>query len=201
MDDCRVAVPEGTVGEWAVSRFTIAKETPGTLYYALHGRPIPPGTYTRLTRGGTGIGNVVMSDTPAEVHDHWDILYQLRRAAPDTHVLIHGLGLGMVLGVALRNPSMAHVDVVEIMPEVIALVGPTYTADPRLTIHEGDAFTYQWPKGQRWNIVWHDIWNALCTDNLEEIAKLHRRFGRRCAWQGSWGKELLRVERRRNPWR
>jgi len=200
VNDCKVAVPEGVRGDWAVSRFTIAKETPGALYYALHGRPIDPGTYTRLTRGGNGRENVIMSDTPAEVRDHWDILYRLRSAGPDTRVLIHGLGLGMVLGVGLHNCNIAHVDVLEIAPEVIRLVGPTYTHDPRVTIHEGDAFTYQWPKGQRWNIVWHDIWSTLCTDNLEEMGKLHRRFGRRCDWQGSWGKDFLLAERRRNSW-
>lgn len=200
MDDCKVTVPEGVCGDYAVSRFTIARETPGTLYYALHGRPIGPGTYTRLTRGGNGRKNVVMSDTPAEIRDHRDILYQFRYATSDTRILIHGLGLGMILGAALRNPNIVEVDVVEIAPEVIKLVGPTYTSDPRLTIHEGDAFTYQWPKGRRWNIVWHDIWNNLCIDNLEEMARLHRRFGRRCDWQGSWGKEFLLAERYRSPW-
>lgn len=200
MNDCRVSVPEGALGEWAVSQFTIAEDTPGALYYALHGRPIDPGTYTRLTKGGTGRGNIVMSDTPAEIRDHWDILYQLRTAPADTTVLIHGLGLGVVLGAALRNPNICRLDIVEIAPEVISLVAPTYTCDPRVNILEGDAFTYQWPKGKRWSIVWHDIWNTLCTDNLEEMAALHRRFGHRCDWQGSWGKEMLRAERRRNSW-
>jgi hypothetical protein len=196
-NDCRVSVPEGSVGEWSVSQFEITKDTPDALYYAIHGRPIPPGTYTRLTRGGTGRGNVIMSDTPAEVRDHFEILYKLRLAEPETHVLIHGLGLGMVLGAALRNPNVAHVDVVEIAAEVIALVAPTYSSDPRLTIHEGDAFTYRWSTWKRWDIVWHDIWPNLCTDNLGEMATLHRKFGRRCDWQGSWGKESLRAERRR----
>jgi len=200
MDDCKVRVPEGVCGDWAVSHFTITDKTPGALYYALHGRPIPPGTYTRLTKGGTGRENVVMSDTPAEMKDHCEVLRRLRRAAPGTRVLMHGLGLGIVLGAALREANIEHIDVVEIAPEVIALVGPTYTGDGRVIIHEGDAFTYEWPKDQRWSIVWHDIWNNLCIDNLEEMGKLHRRFGRRCDWQGSWGKEFLVAERRRASW-
>jgi hypothetical protein len=197
-EEYRVSVPEGNIGEWAVSRFVIEKDTPGALYYALHGRPIPPGTYTRLTKGGFGRDNVVMSDTPAEIMDHWEILRRLRRAECPTSLLIHGLGLGMVLSAALRNPKIKHVDVVEIAPEVIALVGPHYASDSRVTIQQGDAFTFTWPKGKRWNIVWHDIWNNLCVDNLMEMAKLHRAFGRRCDWQGSWGKEFLLAERRRN---
>jgi hypothetical protein len=34
------------------------------------------------------------------------------------------------------------------------------------------------------------------TDNLEDMHKLHRRFGRRADWQGSWGRSFLEHVRR-----
>ena len=67
-----------------------------------------------------------------------------------------------------------------------------------LEIIEADAYLYQPPKGIRYSVVWHDIWPDLCEDNLKEMGTLHRRYGKRCDWQGSWGKELLRHHRRRD---
>lgn len=73
-----------------------------------------------------------------------------------------------------------------------------------LRIKCDDAFTWKPAKGQKWDVIWHDIWISLCEDNLKEMATLHRRFGRRARiWQGSWGKELLqrrRRERQRRGW-
>jgi len=72
-----------------------------------------------------------------------------------------------------------------------------------LVIKLDDCFTWKPPKGERWNVVWHDVWDTICTDNLPEMSKMHRRFGRRCDWQGSWCRERLLFERRReqrDPW-
>jgi hypothetical protein len=78
---------------------------------------------------------------------------------------------------------------------VIDLVAP-HIADPRLTVICASAYDWQPPKGVRYNAVWHDIWDNLCTDNLVEMARLHRKYARRCDWQGSWGKEILRYRKR-----
>jgi hypothetical protein len=67
----------------------------------------------------------------------------------------------------------------------------------RLTIHHGDALTYKWPVGTRWTVAWHDIWDTICEDNLPDMNRLHRRFGRRVDWQGSWCRDLIETERRR----
>ena len=102
--------------------------------------------------------------------------------------------------------ARSHVDVVESDKRVISLVGPYYTIDERVTIHHADAFEQSktWPKDTRWNLAWHDIWADLCEDNLQEMFKLHRSYGRRVDWQGSWGKEdLIRQrirERRERGW-
>lgn len=140
-----------------------------------------------------------MSDTPAEMRDLAPLFWQ----PPSGRILVNGLGLGCVIHGLLASKEVTSIDVVEIDPDVIELVG-SQIKDPRLTIHEGDAFTIQWPVGMRWNYIWHDVWDELCTDNLngEDVhpgtyATLHRRYGRRCDWQGSWGYDFLKYQQRR----
>lgn len=41
------------------------------------------------------------------------------------------------------------------------------------------------------------IWDSLCADNLEEMTKLKRRFGRRTDWQGCWGEYQCRRDKKR----
>lgn len=181
-----VSVPEGASGSWRVERFTVSEEaakmeairaifTPG-------GRGVPAGDYTRLMRGGT----VVMSDTPNEKRDHAWFVYQAKG-----RVLINGLGLGMVLGAILLKEAVTHVTVVEASEDVIQLVAPSY-ADPRVNIIHADAMKWKPPAGERYDTVWHDIWDDICADNLPEMATLHRRYGRRAAWQGSWARDLCK---------
>ena len=174
-----VRVPEGERGPWRVEQFTLAAEHRplNPFSFSSGGRGyIPAGTYTQLLRKGS----VVMSDTPDEIRDLRDLLYHAKG-----RVLLNGLGLGVALQGCLNKPEVEHVDVVEVDADVVALVAPHYEG-PRVSVHQGDALTFPWPKGTRWNVVWHDIWDGICADNLEVMHRLHRRYGRRCDWQGSW---------------
>lgn len=198
-DACRVTnvLEERTKGPWRVERFTVTKEHAILQFREmLTGRDCPPGEYTRLMHEKRG---VVMSDTRAEINDLAWLFY----SNPRGRVLVNGLGLGCVLSGLLNIEEVESIDVVEIDPDVIELVG-SQIKDPRLTIHEADAFKIKWPVGVTWDFVWHDVWDELSTDNLNgedarpgSYATLHRRYGRRTTWQGSWGFELLRSERRR----
>lgn len=191
-EEYKVSVPEGQSGEWSINRFEIPQGA--GLYYAMHGRPVEPGTFTRLSH--IRPENVWMSDTPAEISDHM-LPIQLSKTAPEgAYVLINGLGIGMVLQAVLKNPKIGHVDVVEIEADVISLVGPHYTTDPRVQIHHADAYDIAWPKGYGWYMAWHDIWHDICLDNLEGIAKLHRKYGKRVGWQSSWMRKWLIAKRR-----
>lgn len=173
----KVTVPEGKKGRWEVSRFEIPERSIEAMRLAWSGRPVTPGIYTKLTRGGS----LVMSDTPAEMDDHRAFIRRARG-----HVLINGLGLGMCVQAVLGKPSVERVTVVEIDQDVIDLVGPHYTTDSRVGIVCCSAFDYQPPKGIRYEAIWHDIWDNICGDNLPDMKRLHRKYGRRCAWQASW---------------
>ncbi|MGI9492498.1 MAG: hypothetical protein ACR2QF_08875 [Geminicoccaceae bacterium] len=180
----QVDIPEGAAGAWTVQRFTISEDDARLdqmrCAFTFSGggvrRAVRPGTFTRLMRGRT----VVMSDTHAERFDH---LEPVRRATGS--VLINGLGIGVVLRNVLAKEDVTDVTVIELSPDVISLVAPHYD-DPRVTIIQSDAMTCKPPKGKRYQVVWHDIWDYICADNLPDMHKLHRRYGRIADWQGSW---------------
>lgn len=190
-----MTVPEGTSGAVKIERFTVSEASSRLFNLNCHGRPISPGTYTRLLRNGS----VWMSDTPAERFDHLGAVNRAQSAAKNgrVRVLINGLGLGMVLQAMLAIPEVEHVDVVELDADVIALVGPHYQAmaGERLTIHHADAFTKTWPRGTAWDVVWHDIWLDVTAGNLPEMGTLKRKYARRAGWQGCWAQAECRWQR------
>jgi hypothetical protein len=168
-------------GNIVIDHFTI-KDRHEDLHGWLHGRGVPPGTYTRLMIDG----KLVMSDTPDEMNDHWHAIWNAKGSC-----LINGLGIGMVLKNILLKDIVTDVTVVEINQDLIDLVSPYYK-DSRVGIICSDAYEYKPEKGKRYKMVWNDIWNNICSDNLEGMKKLHRKYGRRCDWQGSWGREMIR---------
>jgi len=187
--DVRVDVPEDMYGDWKVEKFTVEEDAAklhnirATFSFGGGGRTIEPGEYTRLVRNGT----IVMSDTPAEIRDHLEFV---RRARQGGHILINGLGLGWALEAILDAPKIETITVVEKSYEVVSLIAKHYEdkcpSDKKLWIIQDDALTYKAPKGKRYNAVWHDIWDYICADNLDDMKTLHRKYGRRCDWQGSW---------------
>lgn len=190
MTDMRVSLAPGRRGDVEVGKFTIERGSLENVREAMRGRGCQPGEYTELRRNG----RLWMSDTSAEQRDHYGVAYEIRRRGG--RVLVGGLGLGMIVAEALRHDHVTHVDVVEIDPDVAALVGDQYAVDPRVSIHVADMYAMTWPPGTRWDVAWFDIWADLCTDNLHDMARLARSYGRRCDWSGYWGKELLQRHRR-----
>lgn len=183
----KVTVPEGQSGEWKIERFTISEEESRFSMFRYGSRAPRPGTYTRLVHDRI----TVMSDTDAEQYDH----YQAIRNAKG-HVLINGLGIGFVLYHCLKKEQVTKATIIEISEDVIKLVGPHYSNmfGNRLEIIHADAFDYKPPKNIKYGMVWHDIWNFICVDNYEEMKKLHRKYGRKTEWQGSWAREIIKAK-------
>jgi hypothetical protein len=192
----KVDVPVGESGEWKVEKFKVEEEDVKSqrMRAAFHpgeaSRIVPAGEYTRLIHRG----NVVMSDTPAEILDHLDFIQEAKGK-----VLINGLGLGVALNAILQKPEVEQITVIEISEDVVKLVGQHYLnkTNGKLKIIVADALLWRPEKGEKFDVLWHDIWDNICTDNLSQMSKLHRSYGRRCDWQGSWGKELCEDLKRR----
>jgi len=195
--DLKVDVPEGVSGEWLVRRVTVSEEDEmsARLRCALKpqrpARYVPAGTYTQLKRG---LLTIVMSDTPDEIDDFREPLNKAKGRC-----LINGLGLGVVANAMLMKPEVEHLTVIELSEDVIKLVGP-WLVDKhgdRVNIIHADAFMWKPPKGAFYDVVWHDIWDDISEDNLDEMKRLKLRYGRCCGWQGCWAQEHCRAQRDR----
>jgi hypothetical protein len=175
-----VIVPLGKSGAWEVSDVVVDRFQSMMSGMRLGPYYCPEGTYKRLTRGGS----CVMSNTPMELLTNRAFV----RAA-NGHVHINGLGLGVVLLAVLMKPEVQSVTVVEKSSDVISLVAPSFERFKNLAIVHDDALTYK--PSRKFDAVWHDIWDNICADNLEDMKLLHRRWGRKAEWQGSWSRDLI----------
>lgn len=179
-------IKDGISGEWEISTFEIPEnDLSQKISLFKTGRAVPSGIYKRLMRSGT----VVMSNTPDEIRD----FLHFTRIAKGS-VLINGLGLGCIIKVILDKPEITKITVIEKSEDVIKLVAP-YFSDPRLVIINDCAFEYKPQKGEKFDFVWHDIWDYICSDNLIEMAKLHRKYARKTNWQDSWAKSLCKRQK------
>lgn len=188
-------IKEGKVGPWEIKHFEITKEQ-AVIYtigcYGSYEIPPSPGMYTKLTHKKRG---VIMSDTRQEMMDIYDFDEMLTRY-PGLDVHISGLGLGIFTKHALDKGYT--VEVIEIDPDVIQLVGsqllPIY--NEKLTIINANALEWRPPKGKRYGVVWHDIWDDANLDNLEQYKLLMRRWGHWARVQGAWGYDWIhRIQR------
>jgi spermidine synthase len=197
-------IPEGQSGNVKVKHFEVSRtESQFTALRAIGGRDsfVSPGTYVHLYVGR----HLMMSDTRMEKDSNKEVVC---RAHGD--VFIAGLGIGLILAPILANPEVTSVTVVEKYHEVVELVEPAIRKLPggeKLKVIEADILEWTPPKGQKWDVIYFDIWPDICTDNLEEMTTLHRRFARRKnpgGWIESWQRKRLRVirarERRHRGW-
>ena len=183
MLEIEISVPDGRSGDWEVDTFTVSPEdsAKSRMMASIRGSLrdwVKPGTYRRLSYKN----RVIMSNTSAEIKEHSEFIHVARGK-----ILIAGLGLGMALTAILKKPEVEAVVVIEKSEDVIRLVAPTFASDPRVEIIHEDIFEYHPPKGVRYDVAWFDIWESISSDNLPEMAKLHRRYGRRAKWKSSWG--------------
>lgn len=191
LDGMTVDLPEIDEAGVRVEKFTVSESDArfSAMRAVFQGRGyVPPWTYTRLSVDGT----LWMSDTPDEKRDHIAPVWEASRRGG--RILVNGLGLGMVVSGLLKLPNVEHVDVVEKSERIVDLIGPHYESS-RCTVHHSDAYTIKWPAGTRWTVAWHDVWAYLSLDNIEGMHRLHRRYGRRVDWQGSWGREFVEARR------
>lgn len=185
-----VNVPDGVSGSWSVETFTVGKEEFSQVISMFKtGRGVPEGTYKRLMRNG----EVVMSNTPDEISDCYTFLSRAKGS-----VLINGLGLGVLVKALIEKPEVTDITVIENSEDVLKLSGPTYEKDPKVTIIHDDCFTWEPPKGKIYDAVWHDIWDYICSDNLVEMKKLHKKYGRRSRYQESWCRYRCELQQRRD---
>lgn len=125
-----------------------------------------PGSYRVLRVDG----QVMMSECLSEQETCVEAI-ELARG----HVLVGGLGLGMILPPMLAKDTVETVTVVEANPLVHRLVAPHYD-HPKLSVILADVFT--WEPDRRFDFAWFDIWPDKASKNRAEMAALARRYRR-----------------------
>jgi len=184
----KLDLPDLKHGKWTLEKFTVDRTDWSSLFT---GREVPLGeTYTKLMRNGT----IVMSDTPAELADHSYAVFKAKGSC-----LVNGLGMGAIIRELLLKQEVTDITVIEIDQELIEMMGPYYQND-KITIIHDDALKYQPQKGKRYQMVWHDIWDNICSDNLPDMHKLHRKYGRRTDWQASWQRDQCERLNKSDRW-
>lgn len=198
-------IPEGQIGEAKVTHFEMSKEASRmtsirAAFNACAGEYVPEGRYARLVVGD----DLMMSDTLMEQSTNSRAVMEANGS-----VLIAGMGLGVMLIPVCRKPEVTKVLVIEKSADVIALVGPHVRAHlgadaAKLTILNADIFDFSPPKGQKWDVLWFDIWPSVCEDNLDGLTKLKRRYAKRLnrenpkCWMRAWEEDRLRYLRRQS---
>lgn len=156
-------------------------------------RGLTVGKYVRLRRNN-GFSNVMMSDTWMEKRSNYGFFLNARG-----DVLIAGLGIGMVLMGIQNKPEVTSVIVIEKEQEIIDLVAKQLPLNSKVTIIHADIFEYQ--TKQKFDCIYFDIWDNVCSDNWTEMKKLHAKFKSRKkpdAWISSWKKEETQDLHRRD---
>ncbi len=186
-------VPEGASGSARVEHYTTDETI--ALLSSLQSMKTgirsdcPEGRWCRLLVHG----GVMMSDTPMEQRSNRPVVQNAFG-----HVFIAGLGLGMILHPICAKANVTKVTVLEKNPDVIALVAKTVPS--KVEIVEADVFAWKPAQGQKFETLYFDIWPDICTDNLKQMTKLHRRFSHYKAdgaWMGSWMWDELKAKLRR----
>lgn len=178
-------------GNWQIDRMTIPDnlqkaveyKMPWPDYTLLRHKIFPKMTYENMHRiadDGSFL-DIVMEDSLRELRRHLPIWL-----AAYGRVLKTGLGLGCVVRGLLANPAVTHIDVIEIDPDIIRVIGAEFIGNPRVSIYLGDALTFEFPKPTVWDFAWHDIWTAENKGLAQQHMKLLTRFDKQAKKQGAW---------------
>jgi hypothetical protein len=191
-------IERGKSGPWQISTFEV-NETHGAHDWLRSfgdggGRYTPPGTYLMLNHVDPDSEvSTMMSSTPDELSDHEPFI-----EAAEGRVLVTGLGLSCVVSGLLAKDEVEHIDVVEYDADVIALVGPSYLLEPRVTIHHADAAQWDVPPNAHWDYAWHDIWGFISDKNLDDddaengisYRRLFQKYADHADYQAAWAFDL-----------
>jgi len=186
--------PEGD-GFW-IKHYEITDEEVQRQRYRLDWtmRGLEPGLYCVLSERRNTRDHPWMSDTWLERYTNVAALEASRG-----DVLILGLGIGLLPVACCRKEEVSSVTVVEIEPQVIALVEP-HISHPKLRVIQGDAFAPPF-RGKVFDTVYVDIWRDICSDNWEPMKGLLRQYRKLAcpgAYVSAWMKDYVQSAAREN---
>ncbi len=192
-------------GRFAIEEFEITpsraklQSVIGTSHGGAYSQYWQEGQYIRLVDTSNRANGPIMSDTPMERISNIEFVREA-----NGHILIAGLGIGMVLLAIAPLGKVERVTVVEVEQDIINMVLSQLKPhinndDDWLTIFNQDILEFKPVPGVLYDTIYFDIWPDMCGDNYEEMKTLHRKSGRRLnrhnnpnAWMSSWRRDEAR---------
>ena len=179
-------IPNGVSGDYKVEQATETTGEPAWLNY-VNFRSISPGNYTVLYRNfGTNAWLNIMQDTEQEYGEHDWLASRM-----SGHVLLAGLGIGMIHIPLLASSDVTSVTIVEKEQDVIDLVWDHCAKDNRFTlvcddIHTWDPDASDGLPTTTWDVGWFDTW--LTTDEPLEsyISRITDKYDSYVSEIGGW---------------
>lgn len=185
-----IDVPDGKSGIWEVKTFIVPKGKCDEIEIFKEKRGIPFGTYKKLTRNGIP----VMSNTPDEINDFIPFVSKAKG-----NILINGLGLGTIIKILLTKKEVNKITIVENSKDVINLVAPAYSQDG-INIINDNAFDFTPKKNEKYDYIWHDIWDRIDPKNLKEMNILKNKYAYMDAYQECWAENVCKKIQQTNNW-
>lgn len=148
-----------------LEKFTISPENRPWREY------IPDGDYIRLIDKNNLWYGCVMSDTPMEQRTNAKFVLNAH-----DDVLIAGLGLGMIVLPTMEKDNVRSITIIEKYQEVIDIVLSQLPINNKVKVIQGDIFTYEFPKGTKFDTIYFDIWNYINSDIYEEMKLLKKKY-------------------------
>lgn len=185
-----VFVPPGEKGKWRIQQIEIEPQRAvhESMRHATDGFPVmtvSPGQYTTLSFLNKGKYEVMMSNTQFEYRTNVGFVQNARG-----HVLIAGLGLGMLLRPLASNPNVKSITVIELDQDVIDLVAPHYADLEQVAIIKSDIFRYMPARHYDWAMF--DIWPNVSPDNLNQMYALRHRYRTHVSNSVCWAEDICR---------
>jgi len=174
-------IPNGESGNYKVQQCTETTGEPSWLNYVNY-RNISPGNYTVLYRKFGNSWLNIMQDTEQEYGEHDWLTSRM-----SGHILIAGLGIGMIHIPLLASSDVTSVTVVEKEQDVIDLVWPYCEKDDRYTLVHDDIETWVPPEGSYWDYAWFDAWVFNNEMSYEDhMALMQERYSDYIGSSGQW---------------
>lgn len=158
------------VGRFSIDKFTIDINDKEAIE-----QDIPPGEYTRLIREKRyehSIGfTTVMSNTPSEMETNIEFVNNA-----NGHVLIAGLGLGMVLLAIQDKETVKSITVIERFKDVIQLVSTQLPLNKKVSIIHANIYNWIPENDMKYDTIYFDIWDTMEPEDFLKLLKLKERF-------------------------
>ena len=180
MTRIKVNIPTGISGNYLVAQYT--RETQSRMwqnYLTMKNEPYD--NHTVLIKDSCPMP--IMQDSQAEYNEHqwlWD--------NATGHVLIGGLGLGMIHQALIDNPNVTAVTIIEKEQDVVDLVWDHCPKDDTFTLVLADFETWNPPADSSFDTVWGDTWLVDNSLTMAEYRTLiTNRYSQYTSNIGFWG--------------